>query len=82
VRAVCRSDLSAVRRFGWRDQGDLALRDMDHLVDTPAWGIGLQVPETVGGTSVEAQATVNAAGVVFVSGSLAEDGWRGGHDSL
>ena len=76
------SELPTVRRFWLLDFGDLALRDMDHLMDAAARGIGFQVPEAIGGARVEAQAAVDAAGVVFVSGNLAGNGWRVVHDLL
>ena len=57
---------------------DLALGDMDHLVDAAAGGIGFEIPEAVGGAGVEAKAAVDAAGVVLVGGSLAGNG-RHGH---
>jgi hypothetical protein len=56
---------------------DLALGDMDHLVDAAAGGIGFKIPEAVGGAGFEAKAAVDAAGVVFVDGSLAGDGGWG-----
>ncbi len=48
--------------------GLLVQLDLNHLVDPPARRIGLKVPETVGGASVEAQAAAHAAGVVLVDG--------------
>jgi len=56
---------------------ELALGDVDHLVDAAAGGIGFEIPEAVGGAGVEAEAAVDAAGIVLVDGSLAGDGGRG-----
>jgi len=56
---------------------ELALGDMDHLVDAAAGGIGFEIPEAVGGAGVEAKAAVDAAGVVLVRGSLARNGGHG-----
>jgi hypothetical protein len=53
---------------------ELALGDMDHLVDAAAGGIGFEIPEAVGRTGIEAKAAVDAAGVVLVRGNLAGDG--------
>lgn len=44
------------------------LFDGDHLVDAAAGGIGFEVPQTVSGASVEAQAAVDAASIVLVDG--------------
>ena len=57
--------------------GLLVQLHLDHLVDTAARRIGLQVPEPVGGTGIEAKTAVDAAGVVLVDGSGAGDGQRG-----
>src|SRR5580692_8040360 len=43
--------------------------DVDHLVDAAAGGIGFEIPEAVGGTGVEAEAAMDAAGIVLVDGS-------------
>ena len=60
---------------------ELALRDVDHLVDAAAWGIGFEIPEAVGGAGVEAEAAVDAAGVVLVGRGWPGDGC-GGHGLL
>jgi len=51
--------------------------DLNHLVDPPARRIRFEVPETVGGAGVEAQAAVHAAGVVLVDGMETRNGGRG-----
>ncbi|MCU1316027.1 MAG: hypothetical protein JWN63_1349 [Candidatus Acidoferrum typicum] len=61
---------------GIRD-GSLVQFDMNHLMDAAAWRIGFEVPEAEGGTGVEAEAAVDAAGVVLVDGVEAWDGRRG-----
>ena len=58
--------------------GEGGLLHADHLADAPARRIGLEVPEPVGGTRIEAQAAVDAAGVVLVSGDEAGNGSGGG----
>ena len=73
VSAACRSVPFSVRR-GKRYRGEFALGDMNHLMDAAARGIGLEIPEAVGGAGVEAKAAVDAAGVVLVRGNLAGDG--------
>jgi len=57
----------------------LAWRDVNHLVDAAARGIGFEIPEPVGGAGVEAQAAVDAAGIVLVDRVEARDGrrWHG-----
>jgi len=50
-----------------RRVGDGGLLDADHLADTSARRVRLQVPEAIGGACVEAQAAMHAAGVVLVS---------------
>ena len=57
--------------------GLLIQLDLDHLVDTAARRIGFEVPEAVGGAGIEAQAAVDAAGIVLVDGNEAGDGRRG-----
>lgn len=59
--------------------GKLALRDVDHLMDAAARRIRFQIPETIGGAGVEAEAAVNAPGIVFVGGSGARNGLQIGH---
>jgi hypothetical protein len=46
-------------------------------MDAAARRIGFEVPETIGGTGVETEAAVYAAGVVLVDGVWAGDGGRG-----
>lgn len=57
---------------------ELALRDANHLVDAAARGIGLEIPKAVGGARVQAQAAMDAAGIVLVGRIEAGDG-RCGH---
>ena len=47
---------------------EAALIDEGHLADASARGIGFIVPEAIGGAGVEAQAAVDAAGIVGVVG--------------
>ncbi len=63
-------------RFG---DGLLVQLDLDHLVDAATGRIGFEVPEAIGGTGVEAEAAMDAAGVVLVNGNLARDSgsWHG-----
>src|SRR5271156_2714171 len=68
--------------------GDGGRFDADHLADASTGRVGLEVPQAVGGAGVEAQAAVDTARVVLVSGDEAGD-WRGvsgagcsGHDRL
>ncbi len=56
---------------------ELALRDVDHLVDASAGGIGFEIPEAIGGAGVEAEAAMDAAGVVLVDRIQAGDGGSG-----
>ncbi len=60
-------------RFG---DGLLVQLDLDHLVDAPARRVGLEVPQPIGGTGVEAEAAMDAAGIVLVNGNLARDSGR------
>src|SRR5216683_1864640 len=60
-------------RFG---DGLLVQLDLDHLVDAATGRIGFEVPEPIGGTGVEAEAAMDAAGVVLVDGNLARDSGR------
>jgi len=57
--------------------GSAVLRDVHHLADAAARGVGFETPEAVGGASVEAEPAVDAAGVVLVDGGWARDGGRG-----
>jgi hypothetical protein len=52
---------------------------VDHLVDAAAWRVSFQIPKAIGGTGVETDAAVDAAGEVFVRGILAGDRGSGGH---
>ena len=63
------------------DAGEIGLGDVDHLVDAAARGVSLKIPKAIGGTGVETDAAVDAAGEVFVRGILAGDGGSGGHFS-
>jgi hypothetical protein len=56
--------------------GLLVQFDVNHLMDAAARRIGFEVPETIGGTGVEAEAAVYAACVVLVDGGWAGDGRR------
>jgi hypothetical protein len=47
----------------------LILRDAHHLVDAAAWGVGLEVPEAIGGAGAETEAAVHTASVIRVGGS-------------
>lgn len=58
------------------DVGEIGLRDVDHLVDAAARGIGFEIPEAVRGAGVEAEAAVDAPSEIFVDRVLAGD--RGG----
>jgi hypothetical protein len=58
---------------------ELVLRDADHLVDAAARRIGFEIPKTIRGARVEAEAAVNATGVVFVGGRGAGNGLPSGH---
>ena len=62
--------------------GELALGDVDHLVDTAARRIGFEIPQAIGGAGVQAQAAVNAASVVFVGGRGSGNGLRCGHGAV
>jgi len=42
-------------------------------VGAAAGRIGFEVPEAIGGASVEAEAAMDAAGVVLIDGNLARD---------
>ena len=59
--------------------GLLVQLDLDHVVDAATGRVGFEVPKAVGGTGIEAQAAVDAAGVVLVNGNLARDSgsWHG-----
>jgi hypothetical protein len=57
--------------------GKIAQLDVDHLVDAAARGIRFEIPEAVGGASVETKTAVDAASVVFVKGSRTGNGERG-----
>ena len=57
--------------------GLLVQLDVYHLVDAAARRIGFEIPEPVGRAGAEAEAAVNAAGVVLVDGIEAWDGRRG-----
>ena len=48
--------------------------DVNHLANSAARRIRFEVPETVGGTGVEAESAVSAAGEIFVDGVEAGDG--------
>jgi len=61
------------------DAGEVGLGDVDHLVDSAARGVSLQIPKAIGGAGVETDAAVDAAGEVFVRGVLAGDWGGGGH---
>ena len=54
----------------------VALKDMDHLVDAAAGRIGFEIPETVGGAGAQAKAAVDAASVILVGGRGARNGGR------
>lgn len=60
----------------------LAVFDVDHLADAAAGRIGFEVPEAVGGASIVAEAAVDTAGVVLISGTQAGNfaGSHGMHD--
>jgi hypothetical protein len=55
--------------------------DADHLADTPARRVRLEIPKAVGGAGVEAESAMDAAGVIFVNGNETGDG-VGGHGSV
>lgn len=59
--------------------GELALRDVHHLVDAATRRIGFEIPKTISRTNVETKAAVNAARVVFVGGGRAGNCLRCGH---
>jgi hypothetical protein len=61
--------------------GKVADLDVNHLVDAAAGRIRFEIPEAVGGASVQAETTVDAAGVVLERGSGAGDG-ECGHGSV
>jgi hypothetical protein len=50
---------------------------VDHLVDAAARGISFEIPETISGTGVQAEAAVDASGVVLVGRMEAGDGRQG-----
>ena len=61
-----------------RGDGDMAplefvrglnLRDVDHLVDAAARGVGFEVPEAIGGAGAETKAAVHTASVIRVGGN-------------
>jgi len=68
--------------MGGADRGKIRLRDVNHLVDAPAWGVSLQVPKAIGRTGVKTDAAVDAAGEVFVRRILAGDRRRSRHFGL
>ena len=57
--------------------GLLVQLDLDHLVDAAARRVGFKTPQAVGGAGIEAEAAVDATGVILVDGSRAGDGRRG-----
>ena len=65
--------------MGRANAGEIGLGDVDHLVDTAAGGVSLQIPKAIRGASVETDAAVDAAGEVFVRGILAGDRGGSGH---
>jgi len=58
--------------------GKLAFVHQNHLAYAAARRIGLEMPEFVGGAMIQAQAAVNAAGVILVSGNEAGNRLLGG----
>jgi hypothetical protein len=58
--------------------------DLDHLVNAAARRIGFEVPQAISGAGVEAEAAVDAAGVVLVDRNLARDSgrWHGSFDGV
>ena len=60
-------------RFG---DGLVVQFDLNHLVNAATGRIGFEVPQPIGGTGVEAEAAMDAAGIVLVNGNLARDSGR------
>jgi len=58
--------------------GKLAFVHQNHLANAAARRIGLEMPQFVGGAMVQAQAAVNAAGVILVNGNEAGNRLFGG----
>jgi len=54
----------------------VTLKDVDHLVDAAAGRIGFEIPQAVRGTGAQAEAAVDAAGVILVGGRGAGNGGR------
>ena len=54
--------------FVLRLAAELRLENVEHLLDAAAGRVRFEIPEAIGGTSVQAQSTVDAARVVLISG--------------
>jgi hypothetical protein len=60
--------------FPGRLAADFSLKNVEHLLDAASRRIRLEIPQPIGGASIEAQATVDAASVVLVDRRRTRDG--------